>query len=128
MPTVTSENKAEFDREFMERKNPPKREHISKQLPEVQGSEVHQHHKEREYRYASQAMSEIKRGATSGGGWKEGQTRYYDENMQTPPKDPKKWAHIVTPLEHKEHGMKHIVLSQNKRGYSVHHYHKPHKK
>jgi len=129
MPTVTSENLQEFIQKELARKSQPNKSHISTTFPETQGSELVESHKERTFPGAFQRNKEmIRTMRTQGAGWKEQPTIYYDAEMNTPPKDRTKWKHAVTPISHEKHGHKHVVLSQDKSGYSVHHYSKEHKK
>ena len=132
MPTVTSENKAEFDREFMRKKGlireeKPTAEHQAAQLPEMLGSEIVESHRERTYPHATQRWNELRRELQNKEkGWKSLPNIFYDEQGISPPKDVTKWKHAVTPLEHEQHGKKYVVLSQEKRGYTIHHLSKKH--
>ena len=36
--------------------------------------------------------------------------------------DPRKWTHAVRTFEHKTLPKHHIVMSQHKKGYDIHHY------
>jgi hypothetical protein len=122
MPTVTSANRVEIIKSEMAKKEmPKKKEHISANLPGLENSKVIEKHKETTYPHANQAWNEMTRGVHfKQKGWKTHPDIFYGEDLE-PVKDAK-WKHAVRPLEHPEHGMKHMVLSQEPRGYTIRHY------
>jgi hypothetical protein len=125
MPTVTSENKAQFDREFMEKKSSKNTKHSSENLPETQGAKLESRNKERHFHHGMQHANEQRRSLyMKNKGWKDSESKFYDKEMNTPPKDPTKWAHMVQTVSHPEMGARHIVLSQDPLGYSISHYSK----
>ena len=122
MPTVTSKNREEFIAQEMAKKEMPKKKtHISASLPGLEKSKILQTHKERTYPHANQAWNEMTRGIyDKEKGWKTHPDVFYGNDLE--PRKDAKWTHAVRPLEHPEKGMKHMVLSQDSKGYSIRHY------
>ena len=120
MPTVTSKNREEFNAAEMAKKEIPKGSHASAQLPEVQGAKLESKNKERLFHHGMQMANEMRRSHyLKDKGWKDTGSKFYDKELNTPPKNPHQWAHHVQSLEHPELGEKHIVLSQDPKGFSV---------
>jgi hypothetical protein len=122
MPTVTSENLKEFNAAEMAKKSGPKVKHASENLPETKGAKLESRNKERHFHHGMQHANEQRRALyMKDKGWKDSAPKYYDKEFKTP-KDPTKWAHMVQTVSHPEMGERHIVLSQDPRGYSISHY------
>lgn len=125
MPTVTSENLKEFISKEIEKKSGTKAKHSSENLPETKGAKLESRNKERHFHHGMQHANEQRRALyMKNKGWKDSESKFYDKEMNTPPKDPTKWAHMVQTVSHPELGARHIVLSQEPRGYSISHYSK----
>ena len=125
MPTVTSKNREEFISKELEKKKTPKTKHSSENLPETQNAKLESRNKERYFHHGMQMANEQRRSLyMKNKGWQDNEAKFYDKELNTPPKDPTKWAHMVQTVSHPEMGTRHIVLSQEPRGFSVSHYSK----
>ena len=125
MPTVTSKNREEFNAAQMAKKEMPK-SHASNELPEIKDAKLESKQKERLFHHGMQMANEMRRSHyLKDKGWKDTGSKFYDKELNTPPKNPHDWAHHVQSLEHPELGEKHIVLSQEPRGFSISSYAKP---
>jgi hypothetical protein len=124
MPTVTGANREEFIRKEMDKKkgvNKKKQEekHPSASLPGLEKAKILKKLREHEYRYANQASAEFAREIPKG--YAEMPMKMYGEDMSES-KDPRKWIHAVRTFEHETMPRQHIVTSQHKKGFDVHHY------
>ena len=131
MALVTGETKESFDKQEMEKRSGKEKEHPADKLPGVEGSKVEAKFKERNWKNALGMSHSIQHGIFAKMPKEEYQeydsphgNKYYTEDLKPfVSRDKGEWKHQVSEWRHRQTGKTHhVVLSQDRNGYSIRHY------